>query len=66
MQRSDLSGEVMKRLLDPAANGWLTETFVRRVDTDVRRDVESRRAIGEARRLTTRRSGRHADITGSR
>ncbi|PYE22640.1 hypothetical protein C8J32_11148 [Rhizobium sp. PP-CC-3A-592] len=66
LQRSDLSGEVMTRLLDPAADGWLTETFVRRVDSDVRRDVESRRAIGEARRLTSRRSGRQADIPGSR
>ncbi|MGF6157412.1 hypothetical protein M2267_002671 [Ensifer sp. KUDG1] len=66
LKRSDLSGEVMTRLLDPAADGWLTETFVRRVDADVRRDVESRRAIGEARRLTSRRSGRQANIPASR
>lgn len=66
LQRSDLSGEVMTRLLDPAADGWLADTFVRRVDADVRRDVESRRAINEARRLTSRRSGRQANIPASR
>jgi hypothetical protein len=66
LQRSDLSREVMARLLDPAADGWLTETFVRRLDADVRRDVESRRAIGEARRLTARKSGRQAEVPASR
>lgn len=66
LQRSDLSREVMARLLDPAADGWLTDMFVRRLDADVRRDVESRLAIGEARRLTARRSGRQAEVPASR
>lgn len=66
LQRGELSQEVMTRLLDPVADGWLTETFIRRLDADVRRDVESRRAIGEARRLTARRLGRQPEIPASR
>ncbi|MEY9770464.1 hypothetical protein ABIA14_002741 [Sinorhizobium fredii] len=66
LHQSELSVEVMRRLLDLNAGGWLSDSIIRRIDRDLRRDAQSGRAIREARRVSVRRSARLPEIPPSR
>ncbi len=58
--------EVMRRLLIPDSEGWMSAGILQRIDRDVREDARSFRAISEARRYTARRISRPKGIPSSR
>lgn len=64
--QGDVALEVMRRLLSPDGSGWLSETILLRIDSDIRKDRRAYRAITEARKTVTRRSARLTQIWPSR
>ncbi|WP_156829274.1 hypothetical protein [Amorphus coralli] len=62
----DVALEVMRRLLAPASEGWLSGSLLARVDRDIRKDWRALRAITEARKTVARRTARLTQITASR
>lgn len=62
----DVALEVMRRLLSPESEGWLSENFLLRIDRDIRKDWGALRAITEARKTVARRTARLAQIAPSR
>lgn len=64
--QGNLALEVMRRLLAPGSAGWISESFLLRIDRDIRKDWGAFRAITEARTTIARRSARLAQITSSR
>ncbi|MEP3443042.1 MAG: hypothetical protein ABJN72_16300 [Sulfitobacter sp.] len=65
LQQEDIAAEVMRRLLAPDAEGWLSQDILQRIDNDIRKDLSSHRAISEARKAAARRSARVAAIVPS-
>lgn len=65
LQQEDIAAEVMRRLLAPDAEGWLSQGILRRIDNDIRKDLSSHRAISEARKASARRSARVTAIVPS-
>lgn len=55
LQQTDTASEVMRRLLYPASDGWLSGAILERIDRDLRKDAGASRAIHEARRITERK-----------
>lgn len=66
LRQSEVATEVMRRLLVPDAEGWLSQGTLHRIDADIRGDLEAFRAITEARRVSARRSVRLTDLPQSR
>lgn len=62
----DVALEVMRRLLAPESEGWLSGSLLARVDRDIRKDWGALRAITEARKAVARRTARLTHITASR
>ena len=62
LQQEEIAAEVMRRLLVPGAEGWLSHGILQRIDNDIRKDLSSHRAISEARKAAARRSNRVATI----
>lgn len=56
LKRTDVASEVMKRLLYPTSDGWLSREILDRIDRDLRKDAAGFRAIHQARRITERKS----------
>lgn len=65
LQQEDIAAEVMRRLLAPDAEGWLSQGILQRIDNDIRKDLSSHRAISEARKAAARRSARVTAIVPS-
>ena len=65
LHRSDVALEVMRRLLAPDSDGWLSQGILSRIDDDIRGDLGASRAINEARRISARRSARLAEVPRS-
>lgn len=65
LQQEQIAAEVMRRLLAPDAEGWLSDAILRRIDDDIRKDLGSYRAISEARKAAARRSSRVTAIVPS-
>ena len=63
---TDVALEVMRRLLTPDSEGWMSAGILQRIDRDVRQDALSFRAISEARRNNARRISRPKGIPSSR
>ncbi|WP_371225371.1 hypothetical protein [Roseovarius sp. 2305UL8-3] len=66
IRNADVALEVMRRLLLPDSEGWMSAGILHRIDKDVRKDARSFRAISEARRNSTRRIARPKEIPPSR
>ncbi len=66
IRNADVALEVMRRLLLPDSEGWMSAGILHRIDKDVRKDARSFRAISEARRNATRRIARPKEIPPSR
>jgi len=64
--QKDVALEVMRRLLDTASAGWLSESFLTRIDQDIRRDWGAFRALTEARKAAVRRNARFVQIAPAR
>lgn len=62
----DVALEVMRRLLAPESEGWLSGSLLARVDRDIRKDWGALRAITEARKTVARRTARLTQIAASR
>lgn len=65
LQQGEIALEVMRRLLAPEAEGWLSKNILQRIDEDIRKDVGSFRAISEARKAAARRSVRVTEMAPS-
>ena len=65
LQRGEIGLEVMRRLLSPNSEGWLSQGILRRIDDDIRADLGSFHAITEARRTVVRRSTRITELPTS-
>lgn len=63
---TDVALEVMRRLLVPESDGWLSGSLLARVDQDIRKDWGALRAITEARKTAVRRTARLTQFTASR
>lgn len=66
LHQTDTASEVMRRLLYPASDGWLSGDILERIDGDLRKDVGASRAIHEARRITERKSKNVASVPPAR
>ncbi len=66
LQQADAASEVMRRLLYPASDGWLSGVILKRIDRDLRKDAGALRAIHEARRITERKSRSVASVPSAR
>lgn len=66
LQQTDTASEVMRRLLYPASDGWLSGAILERIDHDLRKDAGASRAIHEARRITERKSRNVASVPPAR
>ncbi|MCI2400825.1 hypothetical protein [Aliiroseovarius subalbicans] len=66
IRNADVALEVMRRLLLPDSEGWMSAGILHRIDKDVRKDARSFRAISEARHNSTRRIARPKEIPSSR
>ncbi len=62
----DVAAEVMRRLLAPDSDGWLSKAIVERIDRDIRLDRGAFRAIVEARRAAAKRLPPVRQITRAR
>lgn len=62
LQQTDTALEVMRRLLYPTSDGWLSGEILERIDHDLRKDAGASRAIREARHITHRSSKTVRDI----
>lgn len=62
----DVAPEVMRRLLDPDSEGWLSKAVLRRIDRDIRKDRGAYRAIAEARKTVAKRPARPIQVAPSR
>lgn len=65
LQQEEIAAEVLRRLLAPDAEGWLSQGILQRIDDDIRKDLGSHRAISEARKAASRRSARVTEIAPS-
>ena len=66
LQQTDTASEVMRRLLYPASDGWLSGDVLDRIDRDLRKDAGASQAIHEARRITERKSKSFASVPPAR
>nr|WP_314464343.1 hypothetical protein [uncultured Novosphingobium sp.] len=66
LQQTDTASEVMRRLLYPASDGWLSGEILERIDRDLRKDASASRAIQEARRITERKARNTASVPSAR
>jgi len=66
LRQRETALEVMRRLLTPESDGWLSQSFLRRIDSDLRKDLGAFRAISEARRISARRVKHLSEFPPSR
>lgn len=64
--KGEVALEVMRRLLAPESEGWLSGSLLARVDQDIRKDWGALRAITEARKTVATRTARLTQIAASR